>query len=83
MSTIFFSQHPIRNILFGFNFFGPLESHYERDVELQLFRSLYNAFSNIIASHDTAEDVDEDTLHLGIAKKDLKRFLDSFRCSTS
>src|SRR5262249_25034137 len=50
---------------------GAFEPHYQRHAEAHFAHSGGDAFGNHVALHDTAEDVDQDTLHIGVGGDDL------------
>ena len=72
-----------KHVLFGLLLLGTLESHNERYVKLEFLGSFDDSFCDIITSHDTTKDVDEDTFHFRVGEKNLERFLDGFSGCTS
>lgn len=71
------------NVRLSLSLFGALQPYDERDVHLELLSSLDDTLSDVVATHDTTEDVDEDTLDLGVRAQDLEGLLDSLGSSTS
>ena len=65
-------------VLFGLLLLGALESYNEGNVKLEFLGSSDNSLRNIITSHDTTKDIDEDALHFGVSEKNLECFLDGF-----
>ena len=53
-----------------------LESDDNGDFEFEFFGSSDDTLSNDVASHDTAEDVDEDGFNLGVGGDQSEGFLD-------
>src|SRR6516162_2233453 len=51
---------------------GALEPHHQRYLEANLLHGPDHALGNHVASHDAAEDVDQDALYVGIGGDDLE-----------
>ncbi len=71
------------NVRLGLSLFGALQPYDERNVHLKLFSGLDDTLSDVVATHDTTEDVDEDALDLGVRAQDLEGLLDGLGGSTS
>jgi hypothetical protein len=52
---------------------GALQAHHQRYVERNLARGRDHAFGDHVATHDAAENVDQDALHVGVREDDLER----------
>jgi len=62
---------------------GTLKTNNKGNLEVEVTSSSNDTFSNDIALHDTTEDVDEDSLDLGIRGEDLESLLDLLGGSTT
>ena len=71
------------SLLLRLGLLGALQPDDEGDSEGKLLRSIDDTLCDVIATHDTTEDVDEDTLDLGVRDKDLERLLDRVGGGTS
>lgn len=69
--------------LFGLLLLGALETDNQGNGHRQFLRGLDNTLSNVIATHDAAEDVDEDALDFGVGEQNLESLFDGFRSRTS
>ena len=70
-------------LLLRLGLLGALQPDDEGDSEGKLLRSIDDTLSDVIATHDTTEDVDEDTLDLGVRDKNLERLLNRVGGGTS
>src|SRR5579863_8991812 len=57
---------------------GTLEANHQRHLEADFLHRGHHAFSDDVAFHDAAEDVDQDTLHTEIGGDDLEGGRDLF-----
>ena len=57
---------------------GAFEPHHQRHLQADFLHRGDDAFGDDVASHDAAEDVDQDALHIGIGGDDLERRRDLF-----
>src|SRR6202041_2503110 len=65
------------DLLAGFDI-GAFETHHQRHLEADFLHRGDHALGNDIALHDATEDVDQDTLHVGIGGDDLEGGRDLF-----
>src|SRR3984885_9458663 len=57
---------------------GAFKAHHKRYLETDFLYRGDHALGDDVALHDTAEDIDEDTLHVGIGGDDLEGGRDLF-----
>ena len=51
----------------------PFQPHHQRHLQIHFLRRGDDSVGDDVAAHDSAEDVDEDALHCGVAQNDLER----------
>ena len=61
----------------------PVEPHDDGLVDPHLVERLEDPARDLVAARDAAEDVEEDRLHLGIARDDLQRVHDALRVAAA
>src|SRR5690606_34852425 len=57
---------------------GALKARNDRNLHADFLHRGNHAFSDQVAAHDAAEDVDQDGLDLGVGKNELERLGDAF-----
>ena len=55
---------------------GAFEPHHERHADLHLAHGFNDPLGDDVATHDAAEDVDQNAFHVGIGEDDLEGFGD-------
>src|SRR5690606_37748058 len=64
-------------------FIGALHAHNQRHVQVHCLASCDHAFGDDVATHDSAEDIDENGFYPFVAKHDLESFGDFLGRSTA